>query len=79
MAVTSSFFKMVLTLCGKVRKKNEENDGQLLGWPKSPFSFFSKIKETFFIFTNNFVDLDILSMSAISCYWLLVPRGQGCR
>ena len=38
--------------------------------------FFCKIKDTFFIFTNNF-DLDILSMSAISHYWLLVGRGLG--
>ena len=29
--------------------------------------FFHKIKDTFFIFTNNFIDLDIVSMSAISC------------
>ena len=49
----------------------------LLGWPKSLFSFFCKIKDTFFIFTNNFVDLDILSKSAICHYWLLVGRGQG--
>ena len=28
--------------------------------------FFYKIKDTFFIFTNNFIDLDILSMLAIS-------------
>ena len=28
--------------------------------------FFRKIKDTFFIFTNNFIDLDIPSMSAIS-------------
>ena len=29
--------------------------------------FFScKIKDMFFIFTNNFIDLDILSMSAVS-------------
>ena len=46
-------------------------------WPKSPFSFFCKIKDTFFIFTNHFNYLDILSMLAISCYWLLVGRGQG--
>ena len=39
----------------------------VLGWPKGPFRFFHKIKDTFFIFTNNFIDLDILSMSAISC------------
>ena len=38
----------------------------VLGWPKSPYGFFHKIKNTFFIFTNNFIDLDILSMSAIS-------------
>ena len=29
-------------------------------------SFFRKIKDTFLIFTNNFIDLDILSMLAIS-------------
>ena len=50
---------------------------QVLGWPKSPFSFFHKIKDTFFIFTNNFIDLDSLRVSAVSCYWLLVGRGQG--
>ena len=50
----------------------------LLGWPKSLFSFFHKIKDKFFIFTNNFIDLDILSMSAISCYWPLVGRVRGC-
>ena len=41
---------------------------KVLGWPTSPFSFLCKIKVTFFIFTNNFNDLDILSMSAISRY-----------
>ena len=35
------------------------------------------IKDTFLIFTNNFIDLDILSMSAISHYGLLVNIGQG--
>ena len=49
----------------------------VLGWPKSPFSFSRKIKDTFFIYTNNFIDLDILSMSVLSCYWLLVGRDQG--
>ena len=49
----------------------------MLVWPKSPFSFFCKIKDTFFIFTNNSIDLGILSMSAASCYWLLMDRGQG--
>ena len=39
---------------------------ELGGWPKSRFWFFHKIKDTFFIFTNNFIDLDILSMSAVS-------------
>ena len=29
------------------------------------------------MFTNNFIDLDILSVSATSCYWLLVGRGRG--
>ena len=50
----------------------------LLACPKSPYVFFCKIKDTFFIFTNNFIDFDILSMSAISRYWLPVGRGQGC-
>ena len=40
--------------------------------------FFCKIKDIFFIFINNFVDLEILSMSDISCYWLLVGGVQGC-
>ena len=31
----------------------------LLGWSKSLFSFFHKIKDTYFIFTNNLIDLDI--------------------
>ena len=48
------------------------------GWPKSLFSLFCKIKDTFSTFINNFIDLDILSMLAISYYWLLVGRGQGC-
>ena len=51
--------------------------GSILGRPKSLFRFFHKIKDTFFIFTNNFIDLDILSMSTVSCYWLLVGQGQG--
>ena len=48
-------------------------DSYILGWPKSPRGFFHKIKDTFFIFNNNIIDLDILSMSAISClmkHWL---------
>ena len=44
----------------------------ILGWPKSPVSLFHKIKGAFFIFTNNFIDLDILNMSTITHYWLLV-------
>ena len=32
------------------------------GWPKSPYGFFCKIKDTLFIVTSNFIDLDILSM-----------------
>ena len=50
---------------------------EVLGWPKSPLCFFHKIKDTFFIFTSNFIDLDILNMSAVSCYWLLLGRGWG--
>ena len=49
-----------------------------MGCPKRPYGFSCKIKDMFFIFTNNFIDLDILSMLAISSYWLLLGRGQGC-
>ena len=34
--------------------------------PKLHMAFFHRIKDTSFIFTNNFIDLDILSMSALS-------------
>ena len=40
------------------------------------FSFFRKTKDTFFIFTNDFINLDILSMLTISCNWLLL-MGRG--
>ena len=30
---------------------------KVLGWPNSSFSFLRNIKDTFFIFTNNFTDL----------------------
>ena len=39
---------------------------QILDWLKCLYGFFHKIKDTFFIFTNNFIDLDILSTGAIS-------------
>ena len=42
------------------------NDVSVLGWPKSPYGFFRKIKDTFFIFTDNCIDLAILSMPALS-------------
>ena len=45
---------------------NEFQSIVLLGWPKSPYGFFNKIKDTFFIFTNNFIDFGILSRSAVS-------------
>ena len=48
--------------------------GFVLGGPKSQFNFFHKIKDTFFPVT---IDLGIWGMSAVSCYWLLVGRGQG--
>ena len=44
-----------------------------MDWPKSPCVFFRKVEDTFFIFTNKFIDLDILTMSSISCevyHWL---------
>ena len=41
---------------------------QLMYWAgQNVCLVFRKIKDTFFIFTNNFIDLGILSMSAISC------------
>ena len=40
---------------------------KLLGWPKSKFILFYKIEDTFLIFIINFIDLDILSILAISC------------
>ena len=50
------------------------------GWPESPFTFFLQNKRHiyFFMFTNNFIDWDVLSMSALSPYWLVVRRAQGC-
>ena len=50
---------------------------EILGWPKSLLCIFCKIKDTVFIFTSKFIDLDILSMSSTSHCWLLVGRGQG--
>ena len=38
----------------------------LLGWPESLFSCVCKRQDTFFIFTNNFIDLAILRMPALS-------------
>ena len=34
-------------------------------YAKKSIYFFHEIKNIFFIFTNNFIDLDILNMSAI--------------
>ena len=47
----------------------------LLHWLKSPLSFFHKIRDTFFIFTNNSIDLDILSMS-LSPVWCNIDCSQ---
>ena len=44
-----------------------KDDIYTFGGPKSPYGLFCKIKDTCFVFTNNFTDLDILSMLAISC------------
>ena len=41
----------------------------------NPLSYTSQC--IFFIFTNNLIDLDILSMSTISHYWLLVVEARG--
>ena len=50
---------------------------EVLGWPKSLFSSFDKTKDRFFMLTDNFADLGIWSMSALSGYWLPVRRGRG--
>ena len=42
------------------RKGFQALEIKILGWPKSPCGFFCKI-DTFFIFTNNFIDVDIFS------------------
>ena len=34
----------------------KDNKALVLGWPKSSFGFLVKIKDTFFIFTKNFVE-----------------------
>ena len=47
------------------------------GWPKSLLRFLHTTKDSLFIFTSNLIDLDILSMLAVSPYWLLAGRGQG--
>ena len=50
---------------GAIRKCNPN---KLLDWPKNPLCFLHKIRYTFFIFTNNFIDLDILSVLSFSQY-----------
>ena len=61
--------------CTVVQKWNQVCS---LGYQKVLVVFFCKIKDTFSIFTNIFIDLDILSMSTLSHYWFLAGRGQGC-
>ena len=56
-------FKVTLTLYGA--RLNICIHTYVLGWPRSQYGFFHKI-DTFFVFTNNFIDIDISSMSAIS-------------
>ena len=47
--------------------------------PESVWFFFHEIRDMIFIFTYNFIDLAILSLLALSHYWLVVGRGQrGC-
>ena len=62
-----------------MRKGNEykyaKHQRKVLGWPKVSLGFFCKIKDTFFIVTNNFIDLDILSMS-LSLVWYNVDCSQ---
>ena len=38
-----------------------------IGLAKNPFSFFPKIKDTFFTFTKNIIDLDTLSVGSLPC------------
>ena len=44
---------------------------------KVHYIFSCKIKDTFFSFINNFIDLDLLIMKALSRYRFPVGRGQG--
>ena len=66
-----TYFSTVLVLCRNpaIGQKEKVICIILKHWvgQKSLVRFFHKIKDTFFIFTNNCMDLDILSMSAIFC------------
>ena len=48
-----------------------------IGLAKKICSAFSIKSKAFYIFTNNFIDLTILSMLCISYNWILVGRVQG--
>ena len=53
----------------------------ILDWPKCLFSFFLYNKRHISHFTNNFIDLNILSMSAIShvvCCWMFSVNVSTC-
>ena len=70
-------FSLISNTQIKTIMRHDISHSKILGWPKSLFTFFHKIKDTYFIFTNNFIDLDILSMSAVSrvvCWSQLIPR-----
>lgn len=43
---------------------------------KSPYGFSRKVKDTFFVFTINFIDLELLSMSANLPTWYNIHCSQ---
>ena len=42
------------------------------GLAKNPFSVFHEVKDTFFIFPNNFIDLDFEYDSCLPCVIMLI-------
>ena len=59
-------------LAQKVSQGNYHTvNNYLVAWPKNPLSISWKIKDIFFIFTNNFIDLDIL----FGVFFLIIVQG----
>ena len=76
MCVIQNISKSLSTLCLKIATHDLPSHCCVMmstvinekGWPKRSVSFFCKIKDTVFVFTNNFIDLDILSTLALVWY-----------